>query len=71
MSSFSSGSDGVEHGEEPAENPGGTDTGDVSEENRVRGREALRASFARLSPQGSDEWNFMGAFTHLGDRYGP
>ena len=36
-----------------------------------RAGEALRASFARLSPQGSDEWNFMGAFTHLGDRYGP
>jgi hypothetical protein len=43
----------------------------VSEENRARAGEALRASFDRLSPQGSDEWNFMGAFTHLGDRYGP
>jgi hypothetical protein len=67
VSSFSSGSDAVEHGEES----GGTAAGGVSEENRVRAGEALRASFARLSPQGTDEWNFMGAFTHLGDRYGP
>jgi hypothetical protein len=36
-----------------------------------RAGEALRAAFARLAPQGSDEWNFMGAFTQLGDRYGP
>jgi len=43
----------------------------VSAEDRARAGAALRASFARLSPQGSDEWNFMGAFTHLGDRYGP
>jgi hypothetical protein len=45
--------------------------GDVSAEDRARAGAALRDSFARLSPQGSDEWNFMGAFTHLGDRYGP
>jgi hypothetical protein len=32
---------------------------------------ALRAAFTRLRPQGSDAWNFLGAFTHLGDRYGP
>jgi hypothetical protein len=31
----------------------------------------MRAAFARLAPQGSDKWNFMGAFTQLGDRYGP
>jgi hypothetical protein len=43
----------------------------VSTEDRARAAAALRDSFARLSPQGSDEWNFMGAFTHLGDRYGP
>jgi hypothetical protein len=43
----------------------------VSPEDRARAGAALQASFARLSPQGSDEWNFMGAFTHLGDRYGP
>ena len=38
---------------------------------RERAAEALRAAFARLAPQGSDEWNFLAAFTHLGDRYGP
>jgi hypothetical protein len=43
----------------------------VSDADKARAGEALRASFARLSPQGSDEWNFMGAFTHLGDRFGP
>jgi hypothetical protein len=32
---------------------------------------ALRAAFERLQPQGSDAWNFLAAFTHLGDRYGP
>jgi hypothetical protein len=31
----------------------------------------LRAAFARLQPQGSDAWNFLAAFTHLGDQYGP
>ena len=44
---------------------------DVSDADKARAGAALRASFARLSPQGSDEWNFMGAFTQLGDRYGP
>jgi hypothetical protein len=39
--------------------------------NRAAGAEALRAAFARLRPQGSDAWNFLAAFTHLGDRYGP
>lgn len=24
-----------------------------------------------MAPQGSDGWNFLAAFTHLGDRYGP
>jgi hypothetical protein len=38
---------------------------------RERAAEALRAAFARLAPQGSDAWNFLAAFTHLGDRYGP
>jgi hypothetical protein len=33
--------------------------------------EALRTAFTRLRPQGSDAWNFLAAFTHLGDRYGP
>ena len=49
-----------------ASNPDG-----VSDADKARAGEALRASFARLSPQGSDEWNFMGAFTHMGDRFGP
>jgi len=31
----------------------------------------LREAFSRLAPQGSDAWNFLAAFTHLGDRYGP
>jgi len=40
-------------------------------EDRVRAAEALHQAFTRLSPQGSDAWNFLAAFTHLGDRYGP
>jgi hypothetical protein len=43
----------------------------LSAENRERAAQALRAAFTRLAPQGSDEWNFSAAFTHLGDRYGP
>jgi hypothetical protein len=54
--------------DEPSDEP--TSSG-VSAEDLARAAAALRASFSRLSPQGSDEWNFMGAFTHLGDRYGP
>src|SRR5580692_8017386 len=38
---------------------------------RERAAQALRAAFTRLAPQGSDAWNFLAAFTHLGDRYGP
>ena len=38
---------------------------------RARAAEALGQAFARLAPQGSDAWNFLAAFTHLGDRYGP
>src|SRR5271165_7510379 len=38
---------------------------------QVRAADALREAFARLAPQGSDAWNFLAAFTHLGDRYGP
>jgi hypothetical protein len=40
-------------------------------ESHVAAVEALRAAFTRLQPQGSDAWNFLAAFTHLGDRYGP
>jgi hypothetical protein len=52
-------------GADGAAGPGGSDT------DRARAAEALREAFARLAPQGSDEWNFSAAFTHLGDRYGP
>jgi hypothetical protein len=38
---------------------------------QARAAEALHEAFTRLSPQGSDAWNFLAAFTHLGDRYGP
>jgi hypothetical protein len=60
--------DGAGHDEVPGaeSNPDDLRTAD-----KARAGEALRASFARLSPQGSDEWNFMGAFTQLGDRFGP
>ncbi len=40
-------------------------------ESRAAAVDALHAAFNRLRPQGSDAWNFLGAFTHLGDRYGP
>jgi hypothetical protein len=38
---------------------------------QTRAAEALHEAFTRLAPQGSDAWNFLAAFTHLGDRYGP
>jgi hypothetical protein len=38
---------------------------------QARAAAALQEAFARLAPQGSDAWNFLAAFTHLGDRYGP
>ena len=47
--------------------PGGIPT----DADQARAAEALRQAFARLAPQGSDAWNFLAAFTHLGDRYGP
>ena len=34
-------------------------------------RQHCRRPSTRLAPQGSDAWNFLAAFTHLGDRYGP
>jgi hypothetical protein len=40
-------------------------------ERRAAATDALHAAFNRLRPQGSDAWNFLAAFTHLGDRYGP
>jgi hypothetical protein len=44
---------------------------DVPPEARAATAAALRDAFERLQPQGSDPWNFLAAFTHLGDRYGP
>jgi hypothetical protein len=38
---------------------------------QIRAADALHDAFSRLAPQGSDAWNFLAAFTHLGDRYGP
>src|ERR1700733_10806674 len=49
--------------QEEAEGPTPRDT--------THAAEALHEAFTRLSPQGSDAWNFLAAFTHLGDRYGP
>jgi hypothetical protein len=50
---------------------GDDDPEQVDEAAKANATEALRAAFARLSPQGSDPWNFMGAFTQLADRFGP
>ena len=48
----------------------GGGAGDPAAEDQARAAEALRGAFTRLAPQGSDAWNFLAAFTHLGDRYG-
>ena len=53
----------------PTPSSGGA--GEPEPAGRERAADALRAAFARLAPQGSDAWNFLAAFTHLGDRYGP
>jgi len=45
--------------------------GSAATTDQARAAQALREAFARLAPQGSDAWNFLAAFTHLGDRYGP
>ena len=39
-------------------------TDDVTPDDQRRAGEALRASFARLAPQGSDEWHFIGQRSH-------
>ena len=44
---------------------------DPTPADQARAAAALHDAFTRLSPQGSDAWNFLAAFTHLGDRYGP
>jgi len=43
----------------------------VAAAGQANASDALHAAFARLAPQGTDPWNFMAAFTHLADRYGP
>jgi len=47
------------------------EAGAPADAGQARAAQALREAFARLAPQGSDAWNFLAAFTHLGDRYGP
>lgn len=71
MSTSSSAPSSDDRAEDAASGGAGSAPDIVSDEDKARAGAALRTSFARLSPQGSDEWNFMGAFTHLGDRYGP
>ncbi|HWE68063.1 MAG TPA: methionine biosynthesis protein MetW [Acidimicrobiales bacterium] len=55
----------------PLSPPDGAPSADGPNDNQVAAASALRAAFERLQPQGSDAWNFLAAFTHLGDRYGP
>jgi hypothetical protein len=55
----------------PNSSPGEPDGDDENISNQERAAAALHAAFTRLQPQGSDVWNFLAAFTHLGDRYGP
>ena len=55
----------------PQVSAGPTTGGVPADADQARAAEALRQAFARLAPQGSDAWNFLAAFTHLGDRYGP
>ncbi len=51
--------------------PPGDSNHEEAVDGHARAAAALRAAFGRLQPQGSDAWNFLAAFTHLGDRYGP
>lgn len=55
----------------PTPNEGDFYHDDGGPDAHAAGVAALRAAFTRLQPQGSDAWNFLAAFTHLGDRYGP
>ncbi len=55
-----------------ADHPGDeSEAEEVPATDQARATAALHEAFARLAPQGSDAWNFLAAFTHLGDRYGP
>jgi hypothetical protein len=58
-------------GPPPAGAADGLEAGNPTPEDQARAADALREAFTRLAPQGSDAWNFLAAFTHLGDRYGP
>jgi hypothetical protein len=58
-------------GSETGDVKGDADLSGVAPADRERAAQALHEAFARLAPQGSDAWNFLGAFTLLGDRYGP
>jgi hypothetical protein len=51
--------------------PGDPNHPEVNESDQERAATALREAFARLQPQGSDVWNFLGAFTQMGDQFGP
>jgi hypothetical protein len=55
----------------PTPSAGDADPVEPGEAGRAAAAEALRAAFARLRPQGSDPWNFLGAFNQLADQYGP
>jgi hypothetical protein len=55
----------------PSSPTGDTDPPDVDEAVRAAAAAALREAFTRLAPQGSEAWNFTGAFNQLADRYGP
>jgi hypothetical protein len=50
---------------------GAPDDDSVTAEGRSAAAAALREAFTRLQPQGSDAWNFLGAFTHLSDQIRP
>jgi hypothetical protein len=56
---------------DPTSPPGDSPQDAGPAEDHAEAVAALREAFTRLQPQGSDAWNFLAAFTHLGDRYGP
>jgi hypothetical protein len=55
----------------PIPPPGHPDPEENPEPSEGSAAAALHAAFERLAPQGSDPWNFLAAFTHLSDLYGP
>jgi len=56
---------------DPSHADGESHDGSPERENQDRAARSLHEAFERLAPQGTDAWNFLAAFTHLGDRYGP